>query len=114
MSSSNAEFQLLSAVRYDPSKPWPSLLSSTVAEDSDRDSPVLLVSYHRDRLARAGEAFGWSAAVQRLQSPRISEDIVSLAEEAIRKEEGGQAASKSYKVSTHSSCGLAACGNPDS
>lgn len=93
------EFQLLSAVRYDPNRPWPSLLTSSSIEESDRDSPVLLVSYHRDRLATAGEAFGWSAAVGKLSSPDISREIISLAEDAIRRGEGGEIGVNAYKAS---------------
>lgn len=81
------DFQLLSAVRYDLSRPWQSLLRLPLSEAIDRTSPILLVSYHRDRMASAGDAFGWPNAVKRLRSPSISQDMLTLAEEGIRNNE---------------------------
>lgn len=90
-------FQLLSAVRYDTDRPWQSLLELPLKEPLDRSSPILLVSYHRDRMASAGDAFGWPEAVTKLRSPSISQDIISLAEESILKD-GSSRLTGAYKV----------------
>lgn len=85
------DFQLLSAVRYDPSRPWQSLLRLPLSEAVDRTSLILLISYHRDRMANAGDAFGWPDAVKRLRSPSISQEMITLAEEAIRQDKSQNA-----------------------
>lgn len=87
----SVDFQLLSAVRYDLSRPWQSLLRLPLSEATDRTSPVLLISYHRDRMANAGDAFGWPDAVKKLRSPSISQEMTALAEEAIQQDKSQNA-----------------------
>jgi hypothetical protein len=87
--NSNTDFQLLSAMRYDESRPWNSLLSAPLLSDKvdskSGSNPILLLSYHRDRLANAGDAFGWTEAAEKLRDNTTCEMILSLARNAIEK-----------------------------
>ena len=98
-----ADFQLASAMRYDESRPWKSLLSSPLHEDLDAEAPILLLSYHRDRLASASDAFGWTEVATKLREDSTCDSILSLAQVAIEKERarenGGTSGEAAYKVS---------------
>lgn len=102
LSMADPNFQLLSAVRYDLTRPWKAstdtALSTSEKEsqlsDAEREaqsSPIFLVSYHRDRLAQAADAFGWSEAAVRIRSSDMLERFHALAVEAIAKESGAAA-----------------------
>lgn len=108
-------FELITSVRYDTTRPWlPSLLASfprgldslslTSSDDTQlqMESPIFLVTYHRDRLAEAATAFGWSEATKKLKGTKCAKDIQDLAEEAIRKHQdsSGSTTAQSWKVCT--------------
>jgi len=82
----SADFQLLSSMRYDESRPWELLLTVPQHENVDADSPILLLSYHRARLMDACDAFGWTKAATKLRENNSCELILSLAQGAIEKE----------------------------
>lgn len=109
------DFQLMTSVRYDPTRPWlPSLLASfpqtpnisnsTFSDETklQSESPIFLVLYHRDRLSEAARAFGWLEAAGRLAGIDSAKEILDLAEEAIRNERGSLEGgiSQSWKVCT--------------
>lgn len=67
----NEEFRLLSTPRFD-------LNLMTVRQKGydnagwnyERDSPLYLLDYHRDRLLKGATYFGWNQAINRLQGPQ--------------------------------------------
>jgi hypothetical protein len=96
------DFQLLSAMRYDATKPWTKGTSETC--EVDVDSPIMLLRYHRDRMADAARAFGWNEAFRVLTDDNSLGEMLRLAEEAvgIYCRENGQepnASTVPYKVS---------------
>lgn len=93
------DFQLLSAMRYDETRPWKSLLSPPLRHKVDAESPILLLSYHRDRLANAGDAFGWIEAAAKLRENTTCELILYLARSAIEKERSISNDQAAYKAS---------------
>lgn len=95
-------FQLTSAMRFDESRPWQSLLSTSMPEVLDSKSPILLLSYHRDRLVDAGEALGWTRATAHLRQNITCERMLYLACNEIKKARAGDRANEDkavYKVS---------------
>lgn len=113
--NSSDEFQLLSSMRYDESRPWESLLSAPVDESVDADSPILLLSYHRDRVANACDAFGLTGAATKLRENNSCELILSSAQGAIEKERARDKKhtddGRAYKVKALASFPLLICPN---
>lgn len=105
-------FELMTSVQYDTTRPWLSSLLASSPQDADnlksasddirlqRESPIFLVIYHRDRLAEAANAFGWSEATNKLKGTQCPKEIQDLAEEAIRKHQdsSGSTTAQSWKV----------------
>jgi 4-amino-4-deoxychorismate lyase len=77
-----ADFQLFTTIRYDPA-----LLNvspgSHVPEWNRKLSPWYMLDYHRDRMVRAAEHFGWAAAVTTLSGEegmtRLEEFVAQVA-----------------------------------
>ena len=96
------EFYLLSAIRYDTEMCWRQSKQSDSDLDVDFETPLFLISYHIDLLARAAGAFGWKKAVESLKSDEALGRLRKTCEEAVTgnfpdKTKDGKPAS--YKVS---------------
>lgn len=72
----NEEFQLLSTPRFDP------ILTTARQKGLDHagwnyehDSPLYLLDYHRDRLLKGANYFGWDSAVEQLKGSKSLERL---------------------------------------
>lgn len=80
----NEEFSIISTLRYDPSLcAVPRKELDHVGWNSEHESPVYLLDYHRDRLLAAASHWKWSKAMENLEGPagidRLSEGLMNFA-----------------------------------
>jgi branched-subunit amino acid aminotransferase/4-amino-4-deoxychorismate lyase len=79
-------FYLFSTIRHDQE-----ISSAPFNQSFDRPSPLLHLSYHRDRLVRAARGFGWEQAIHELEGPEGLEKVRRRCEEdAERWRKGNQ------------------------
>ena len=86
-------FKLFSAFRYDfGHRLWlqtliqESLAKNVKLDKNDLTSPIMLHSYHRDRLISAAKAFGWELAAKSLDGEEGLRKIAAAAHNAITKD----------------------------